>query len=136
MVIDFSAFYDPRQMDRVFEEIWKPLTISQRRVAYPPLNIGEDDGSIYVQAELPGIDMKDVEVTLTDGSLIIKGKRQSEEGNYFRQERPAGSFQRVVTLNVPVNRDKVNAIMRNGLLQIVLPKAEEAKPKKISIDVV
>ena len=136
MVIDFSGFYDfPRQIDRLMEEIWNPSTISQRRLAYPPVNLSEDDGNVYVQAAIPGMAMDNIDLTLTDGSLIMKGKRESEKGDYFRQERPTGSFQRVINLNVPVNRDKVSATMREGILDIVLPKAEEAKPKKINIEI-
>ncbi|MFP4070955.1 MAG: Hsp20/alpha crystallin family protein [Desulfovibrionales bacterium] len=136
MVIDFSSFYDfPRQMERVFEEFYNPLTISQRRLAYPPVNLSEDDATIYVQAEIPGMAMDDIDVTLSDGSLVLRGKRESEKGDYFRQERPTGSFQRVISLNVPVDRDKVSATMKDGVVEIVLPKAEEAKPKKINIDI-
>jgi HSP20 family protein len=136
MVIDFSGFYDfPRQIDRLMEEIWNPSTISQRRLAYPPVNLSEDDGNIYIQAAIPGMAMENIDLTLTDGSLIMRGKRESEKGDYFRQERPTGSFQRVINLNVPVNRDNVSATMKEGILEIVMPKSEEAKPKKINIEI-
>jgi len=136
MVLDFNTLYDfPRNLERVFDEFWSPLNISQRRFAYPPLNIGEDDDNIYVRAALPGLSINDVEVVLTEGSLNIKGERTSEEGRYFRQERPTGPFQRIVNLNVRIDRNKTRATMKDGLLEIVLPKAEETKPKQISIDV-
>ena len=136
MVIDFSTLYDfPRNMDKLFEEFWSPLNISQRRMAYPPLNISEDENNIYVRAELPGMNMEDIELTLSEGSLLIKGERKSEKGNYFRQERPTGFFQRVVNLNVRIDRNNTKATMKNGLLEVVLPKSEEVKPKKINIDV-
>jgi HSP20 family protein len=136
MVIDFSGFYDfPRQIDRLMEEIWNPSTISQRRLAYPPVNLSEDDANVYVQAAIPGMAMENMDLTLTDGSLVMRGKRESEKGDYFRQERPTGSFQRVINLNVPVNRDKVSATMKEGILEIVLPKTEESKPKKINIEI-
>lgn len=136
MVLDFNTIYDfPRNFDKLFDDFFAPLTISQRRLAYPPLNITEDNDNIYVRAELPGIDIKDIEVTLTEGSLILKGERKSEDGRYFRQERPTGSFQRIINFNVKIDRDKVSAVMKNGILEIVLPKAEEVKPKQISIDV-
>jgi len=135
MVIDFSAFYDlPRQIDRFFDEFWKPNVISQRRASYPPVNITEDQTNIYVDAEIPGMDIDDLEITLTEGSLVIKGNRKADNGNYYRQERPTGVFQRIINLNVPIDAEKVKAKMKNGLLEIVLPKADEAKPKKISIE--
>lgn len=135
MVIDFSMYYDlPRQMDRIFEDAMRPLSISQRRIAYPPLNIVEGEEAVTVRAEIPGLAMDNIELTLTDGSLVIKGERKAETGSYFRQERPTGSFQRIVNLNVPVDRDKVAATLKNGLLEVILPKAEAAKARKISIE--
>ncbi len=134
MVIDFSSFYNlPRELDRFFDETWRPSTISQRRNAYPPVNISEDNSNIYVFSEIPGVDIEDIDITLTDGSLVIKGNRKHGTGSYYRQERPTGLFQRVVSLNVSINPDKVNAKMKDGILEIVIPKADEAKPKKISI---
>lgn len=136
MVIDFSSFYDaPRQFDRLLEEISRPYSLSQRRMAYPPLNIREDTENIYVSAEIPGVGMDALELTITDKSLVIRGERKGEQGVYYRQERPVGAFQRVVSLGVPVNRDSITASLADGILEVVLPKAEEVKPKKISIDV-
>ncbi|ACV68011.1 Hsp20/alpha crystallin family protein [Desulfohalobium retbaense] len=136
MVIDFSSFYDlPRSMEQLFDNFWQPSSFPQRRQAFPPLNISEDSENVYVRAEMPGLHVEDVDLTLTDNSLIIKGERVQEEGKYFRQERAAGVFQRLVNLNVPVQRDNISATMRNGILEIRLPKSEEIKPKKISIDV-
>ncbi len=136
MVLDFNTLYDfPRNIERFFDDYWSPLNISQRRVAYPPLNISEDENNIYVRAEIPGSSIEDIEVTLSDKSLIIKGEKKAEEGRYFRQERPTGSFQRIINLNVEISRDSIKASMKNGLLEIVLPKSEETKPKQINIDV-
>ena len=135
MVIDFSTFYDfPRQLDRMLDEMWKPSMISQRRQSYPPVNIQEDSSNIYIFSEIPGMDINDIELTLSDGSLQIKGQREVAKGNFYRQERPTGLFQRVVNLNVPVDVDQVRARMKDGILEVTLPKAEEAKPKKISIE--
>jgi len=135
MVIDLSSFYNvPRQLDKFFDEIWKPSIISQRRHAYPPVNISEDAANIYVYSEMPGVQIGDVDITLSDGSLIIKGNREHDTGNYYRQERPAGLFQRVINLNVPVDADTVKAKMKDGILEIIVPKAGEAKPRKVSIE--
>jgi HSP20 family protein len=135
MVLDFSNLYDfPRNIERLFDEMWSPLEISQRRFAYPPVNICEDDNTIYIYAELPGVDINDVDLTLSENSLILKGERKAEQGRYFRQERPTGAFQRIINLNVQVERSSIKATMKNGLLQIVLPKSEEVKPKQISIE--
>lgn len=134
MVIDFGSFYEfPRYWDKMFEDFFGPATLAQRRAAYPPLNISENDDHIRIRAEIPGTDIADVELTLTGKSLVIKGERKAPEGEYFRQERPAGVFQRVITFNVPVDRDLVSATMADGVLDIVLPKSDAVRPKKIDI---
>jgi HSP20 family protein len=135
MVIDFSTYYDlPRSMDSFFEELWKPSSLSQRRMAYPPVNISEDVENIIVMSEIPGMDTEDIDLTLNEKSLIIKGAKKSELGSYYRQERPTGNFQRIVNLNIPVQVEAVTASMKDGVLRIVLPKAKESKPVTIAID--
>lgn len=135
MVIDFSPFYDfPGGFQRLFEEYSRPLAISQRRAAYPPLNIGEDAQNIYVDVTMPGVEMSEIELTLSDKTLTLKGERRLEKGNYYRQERPGGFFQRIVNLNVPIDREGVRARLVNGVLEVTLPKTEEVKPRNISIE--
>jgi HSP20 family protein len=136
MVIDFSTFYDfPREIERFFDETARGYYPGQRRALYPPLVLSEDESNVYIKAEMPGVSMDDVELTLTDKSFSIKGERKAEQGKYFRQERPTGVFQRIVTLNTPVDRDAVSASLTNGVLVVTLPKSEASKPKKISIDI-
>uniref|UniRef100_I2PZA9 Molecular chaperone (Small heat shock protein) n=1 Tax=Desulfovibrio sp. U5L TaxID=596152 RepID=I2PZA9_9BACT len=135
MVIDLSPFYGATTpFDRLFESLWPSMAISQRSMAYPPINIGEDDENLYVRCEIPGMDMEALDLTLTDSSLVIKGERQAIKGKYYRQERPTGFFQRVVNIQAGVAREKVTATMRDGVLEVVLPKSDESKPKKISIE--
>ncbi|KAB1440908.1 Hsp20/alpha crystallin family protein [Pseudodesulfovibrio senegalensis] len=136
MVLDFNTLYSPfDRFDKLFEEFLSPGVAGRKSMAYPPLNLSQDDDTIYVRAEIPGVDMSGIELTLTDKTLVLKGERKAEEGKYYRQERPAGVFHRVINLNIPVQRDKVNATMKDGLLTVALPKAEEVKPRTISIDV-
>jgi len=135
MVIDLSPFYgSTTPFDRLLESLWTPLSISQRGISYPPLNISEDDGDIYVVCEIPGMNIDDLELTLTDSSLVIKGERKIVKGKYYRQERPTGSFQRMVNIRTPIDRDRVTAKMKDGVLEVTIPKAEDNKPKKISIE--
>lgn len=135
MVIDFSTYYDlPRNMDSFFEEMWRPSTLSQRRISYPPVNISEGEEDIVVMSEIPGMDTEDIELTLNEKSLIIRGTKKNEVGNYYRQERPTGSFQRIINLNVPVRADAIKASMKDGVLRVVLPKAKESHPVTIAID--
>lgn len=136
MVIDFNTLYNfPSRFDRVFEEFFKSPMGDDRRLAYPPLNLSNDDDNIYVRAELPGVQIEDIELTLTDKTLVLKGERGAPQGKYYRQERPSGVFHRVINISVPVDRDQVTASMTDGVLTVTLPKAEEVKPRSISIDV-
>lgn len=136
MVLDFTNLYDfPRGFESMYDEFMNPLLISQRKMAYPPVNVNETDEEIIVRAVIPGMSIKDIDLTLTESSLVIKGERKTEEGRYFRQERPTGFFQRVINLNIKIDRDKIKATMKNGLLNIYLPKAEEVKPRQINIKV-
>lgn len=136
MVIDFNTFYRfPSRFDRVFEEFFKSPMGDDRRLAYPPLNLSNDEENIYVRAEVPGVNIEDIELTLTDKTLVLKGERTAPEGKQYRQERPSGVFHRVINIAVPVNRDAVAASMTDGVLTVTLPKSEEVKPRSISIDV-
>jgi HSP20 family protein len=135
MTIDFSPFYDlPNYMDRFLEDLWRPSYSGGRRMSYPPVNVSEDAENMYVRAEVPGMSMNDLELTLAERSLVIRGDRRAEEGRYFRQERPAGAFQRVIGLNVPIERDEVKAVMRDGVLEVVLPKSRASGPMSIDIE--
>ncbi|WP_243544790.1 Hsp20/alpha crystallin family protein [Pseudodesulfovibrio tunisiensis] len=135
MVMDFNTLYNfPFRFDRLIDEFFKSPEAEGRRLAYPPLNLSSDDANFYVRAEIPGVDIKDIELTLTDKTLVIKGERQTEQGRYYRQERPAGVFHRVVTIGAAVDREKVSASMTNGVLTVVLPKSEQVKPRTISIE--
>lgn len=134
MVIDFSSLYDfPKEVERFFDDVARFRRGGMGGVGFPLLNIAEDEGNYYVEISAPGVDPKEVELTLTDKSLVIKGERKAGEGRFLRQERLAGTFQRVLSLNVPVERDKVIASGADGILRVVLPKAESVKPRKISI---
>ncbi|MCC8193240.1 MAG: Hsp20/alpha crystallin family protein [Deltaproteobacteria bacterium] len=134
MVIDFNNLYEmPKEMDRILE-MFRNSSSVQRRNSYPMVNVAENGTGYYVDACIPGVAIEDVDLTLTARSLVIKVERKSPEGRYFRQERLAGTFQRIITLNVPVERDKVTAKSVNGILRITLPKAEDIKPRRISIE--
>ena len=134
MVIDFSSFFEePNELGRVFEDILRKNTFGSRGLPYPAVNIAENDEGYIVDVRLPGVAPDDIELVITARNLIIKGERKSPEGRYFRQERSSGMFQRALTLNAPVDRDKVNAKSENGILRVTLPKADAVKPRKISI---
>lgn len=103
----------------------------------PALDVQEDKNNFRVRLELPGLKREDIEVSLQDGALVISGERREEkveEGTtVHRQERYYGKFSRVLTLPTAVAGDQVKAQYKDGILSVTLPKAEEAKPKTISV---
>ena len=104
---------------------------------YPALNISEKDNNFYVRAELPGVNVDSLDISVVEGRLQIRGERKIEveeqKTSYHRREREAGFFRRTIALPARVDPGKVSASMKNGVLTITLPKSEEAKPKKITV---
>ena len=130
-----------RQMDRLWDSF---LEGGLRRRAdeeewLPSLDVAETKNELVVKAEVPGMDPKDIDISLSDGRLTIKGeKRQEKEekgADYHLVERSYGSFIRSVQLPREVQGDKISASYKNGILKITLPKSEEAKKKEIKIKV-
>jgi HSP20 family protein len=103
----------------------------------PAVDISERKDAYVVNAEVPGTRPEDLEVTLEDGLLTIQGERRMEEESsdrqYHRVERRFGSFRRSITLPSQVQADAIEASYSDGVLQVVVPKAESAKPKKIDV---
>jgi len=99
-----------------------------------PVAMWEDDNHIYIEADVPGVAEHDVDVTVQNGMLFIRGERKPQEGRrYLYNGQWFGRFERVVTLPEAVNTDDVQATLTNGLLCIALPKSPEAKPRKITL---
>lgn len=130
-------------MDRLFEESfvrpfrgWPARTETEVAV---PLDMYETDDSLVVSAAVPGLKPEDVDITISGNVLTIKGEFQAEEkgkrGNVHFQERRYGRFQRSVSLPSIVDTDKVEATFENGILRVILPKTEEARPKQIPVTV-
>ncbi len=126
-----------REMDRLLGAFFPAGGLGRTAGVFPAVNISEDDNNIYVRAELPGIKADDIEISIEDNSLIIKGERKiPEEGEnvtYHRREREGGVFRRIISLPTKIDVDKVSATSKNGVLEIVLPKAPESKPKQIEV---
>lgn len=104
----------------------------------PAVDLYESKDHFTVKVEIPGMKREDIDVSLHAGALTVSGERKFEEkedGANYRMERSYGRFQRTVTLPTDVQADKVKAAYKDGVLTIVLPKAEEAKPKQIEVNV-
>jgi len=105
----------------------------------PAIDLSETNNDIIMKAELPGIDPKDIDISLTNDLLTIKGEKKQEkeekEEDYHLIERSYGSFIRSIRLPKDVQSDKISASYKNGILKVILPKSEEAKKKEIKIKV-
>jgi HSP20 family protein len=110
---------------------------SGTRMWSPALDIAERDDAYVVTAEIPGLRPEDIQVTLEDGALSISGERKQEKESgderFHRVERSYGAFRRMITLPSQVRSDGVEASYDNGVLKVVVPKAEGATPKKITV---
>ena len=124
-----------QQLDQMFDDS------PQQRVSagvFPLINLSEDQDNYYIRAELPGVKGEDLDIQVTGKNLAISGERKiaAEEASakYHRREREAGTFSRMIVLPGEINSDKVEANLENGILNIVVSKAEIAKPKQISVN--
>ncbi len=129
------------EMNQLFDEFfsgfglapWAPFAEMESYFS-PRVDVIETDKEVKVSAELPGLSEKDVEVSLSHDVLTIKGEKKSEEEhkehNSYRLERVYGSFQRSIPLPCEVDEDKVEAVFKNGVLTITLPKVAEAQFRK------
>jgi HSP20 family protein len=136
-------------LDRMFEDFLgrrlRPLwperwwSAAGMQIATPAVDLYEEKDDIVVKAEVPGLEKDQIEVNLSANRLTIKGEKKQEEEvkkeGYYRSERSYGSFLRTLELPTEVQTDKVKAAFKNGILEIRLPKTEEAKKKEIKVNV-
>lgn len=132
---DLERFRD--YMEKVFDRVDGRRVSDFHSGVFPSINLTEDKDSYYVRAELPGMQSDELDIQITGKSLTISGERkipeENNEARYHRRERDAGRFSRGLTLPGEINSDKVKASVKNGILTILIPKAEKAKPKQIKV---
>jgi HSP20 family protein len=138
MTSDFSPLMQLQgQMNRLFENFFEDMpTARQYATAYPALNTWEDGDNAYVEAELPGLTMDDLEIYVTGNELRIGGERklaEAEGASWHRRERSQGRFSRTLTLPWEIDADKVEASLKDGVLTVKLPKCESCKPRKVKV---
>jgi len=130
-----------REVDNVFDHFFGDMRRPERSMMQftPAFDLSENDNEFHVKAELPGIDPKEVNISITGNRLTIKGEKKSEKeekGEHFhRIERSYGQFSRSFRLPCEVQEDKIEAQFKNGVLNLILPKAECAKRNSVKIDV-
>lgn len=137
-------------LERFMDDMWRRpfpslfgrerwLPIRPLSIRMPSLDVYEEKDSVVVKAELPGMKKEDVEVNLVGENLTIKGEKKEDkevkEDDYYRRERSYGSFLRTVTLPCEVKSDEIKASFKDGVLEIRMPKTEEAKKKSIPVKI-
>lgn len=127
---DLADLINPAFADRGFDSLFTPSLT-------PALEVVDGRDSVTVKLELAGLKKEDFDISFENEVLTISGERKSEtearEGETVRSERIYGSFSRSVTVHAPIKADAIGASYADGILTVVLPKAEEAKPKKIAV---
>ena len=135
-----------RQMDDIFEDLttaWPVTKFGGNGVLTPSIDVSETDKELRIAAELPGVEQKDLSVTLTGDVLTIKGEKRTEketksgekEPMYHRVERSYGSFQRTMTVPYEIDPAKVDAKFKDGVLTVSLPKPAEVQKQSKQIEI-
>jgi len=129
-----------RQMNSLFDDFFSGFDVAPRALTAggfgafsPSIDVKESDKDFTIRAELPGVEEKDIEVTVTNDAVTIKGEKKEEKEdkgkNYYYMERSYGSFNRTIPLAVETEADKAEASFKNGVLNITIPKNAQAKAK-------
>lgn len=145
-MISWNLFREMETLRREMDAIFGGLAAEQdERMAflpgigtrrYPRINLSEDRENFYLAALLPGVDGKSLDINLTGNTLTLSGERRPENlqnARWQRQERGHGKFMRTIELPLDVDTEKIDAEYADGVLKVVMPKSEAAKPKRISI---
>ncbi len=135
-----SLFTLKNDMDRLFDEFFRTgLDVTDRVDLTPLVDVEETDDEFLISAELPGMKRDDIKITFENNILNISGEKKAEkeinEENYHRMERSYGKFSRTIPIPSGVKLDKIDAVYEDGVLNVRIPKTEEAKPKQIEIKV-
>ena len=136
-----GAFEELERMRRQLDDVFGGLQRKPYRVlgagVFPLINLSENKDNYYARAEMPGLKADDIGISVAGNNLSISGERkiasEGENVRYHRREREAGTFNRVIALPGEVDADKVEAKLVDGILTVVIPMAETAKPKQITI---
>jgi HSP20 family protein len=135
-----TAFGDLEEARRGIERLFSSLNEFsglQTAGVFPAINVSEDAEALFVRAELPGVEIEDLEISVENDTLTLAGERRMPEDadqvSYHRREREWGKFRRSFTLPMPVDSGRVQARYVDGILTVTLPKAPEARPRRIAV---
>jgi HSP20 family protein len=144
--VDHPFYSLQRQMNSLFDDFFSGFDVAPRSLAQggfnaftPSIDVKESDKEFTIRAELPGVEEKDIEVTVTHDAVTIKGEKKEEKEdkgkNYYYMERSYGSFNRVIPLSSETDANKAEAGFKNGVLNITVPKSQTAKAKGTKVPI-
>jgi HSP20 family protein len=145
MIVRYNSFYDARRRWSAFDQlmtrsVMRPAWgVTSRRSLVAPMNLTENEKGFEVRVQLPGLKPEDIEVTVQENTLTVKGQyqttseRQGEQKQWLVREISSGSFQRSITFPKTVNFDEIATNYENGVLSITVPFGEASQPRRISI---
>jgi len=126
-----------RQMENLFDRFARRPSRLATSGVYPQINLTGDKDNYYLRAEIPGLKSDELDIQVTSNTITLAGERkipiEDENARYHRREREAGTFSRGISLPGDVNPDKVEASLKDGMLTVIIPKAEATKPKQITV---
>lgn len=132
-----EAFENLRKQLNFMNDAFMGVTPGRKAGVFPLINLTEDKNNYYLRAELPGVQSNDLDIQATGTTVSLSGERkipaENNESKYHRREREAGKFSRILNLSTEIDPDRVDAILSDGILKVVLPKSEKARPKQINI---
>jgi HSP20 family protein len=132
-----EAFENLRKQFNFMNDAFMGVTPGRKAGVFPLINLTEDKNHYYLRAELPGIQSNDLDIQATGTTVSLSGERkipaENKESKYHRREREAGKFSRMLNLSSEIDPDRVDAVLSDGILKVVLPKSEKARPKQINI---
>ncbi len=140
---EIERWFDEFLEEPFFPRMWRKFPrwrrLKELEEISPSVDMFDKKDEIVVKADIPGVDKENINISLSENTITIKGemKREEEvkEEDYYYAERSYGSFSRTLNLPTKVQADKVKASFKNGILEVHLPKAEEAKPKEVKVEV-
>lgn len=125
------------EMNRMFDLFDRPMGLrSVPRGTFPAVNLYDEGDHFTLEAVIPGVEQKDIELTVEQNTVTIEGKRDGHDRNghrYYRRERNQGQFKRTLSLGEKIDPENANAQLKNGILVVTLPKEKKSEQKKISI---
>ena len=125
-----------RHLDQIFQKTGESRVGGLHAGVFPPINLTETSEAYILRAEIPGVAIDNLDIQTTGRNISISGERQipvDRSAKYHRREREGGRFSRAITMPGDFDREKIGATLKNGLLEVKLPKAATAQPKKIEI---